>query len=251
MRNNALVIAIGLIFIISVSPALLAQRNYYDLRLTENQMKKIDELELNLEKEISPLISKLRINNLKLRQLFDRANPDEKKIETITNEIDKIEYSIMEKEKFYDEKIRNLLTEEQKAIYDSYFRDYGYIGVPYGRRAGRSAMAGYGRGYYGRGIGRGNGRGYYRQGLGRLGRTNLRGYGRGFYGRTRLGRGPCGLGLGRFTWRNYGLTKEEEKLLKNSPGGEALDKELEKNTNSYLLQPRKRTPPKRGLTTLL
>ena len=220
MRNNALVITIGLIFIISVSPALLAQRNYYDLRLTENQIKKIEELELNLEKEISPLISKLRINNLKLRQLFDRVNPDEKKIETITNEIDKIESSIMEKERSYDEKIRNLLTEEQKAIYDSYFRDYGYVGVPYGRRAGQSDMAGYGRGYYGRGIvrgnargyygqgiGRGNARGYYGQGLGRLGRTNLRGYGIGFYGRTRLGRGPCGLGLGRSAWRNYGLRR--------------------------------------------
>lgn len=207
MRNNALIIAIGLIFIISVSPELLAQSNYYNLRLTENQIKKIEELELNLEKEISPLISKLRINNLKLRQLFDRANPDEKKIETLINEIDRIEYSIMEKERSHDEKIRNLLTEEQKAIFDSYLRDYGYGGIPYERRAARSGVAGYGRGYYGRGIGRGNGRGFYGQRLGRLGRTNLRGYGRGFYGRTRLGRGPCGLGLGRFSWRNYGLRR--------------------------------------------
>jgi len=199
MRKNILIIAIGLIFIMSISQVLLAQGyyrdnlyrqrdfDYYDLKLTESQLKKIDELELNLEKEISPLLSKLRVKELEYRQLYYRANPDEQKIEAKINEMTKIEDAIMEKEKSYDEGIRNLLTKEQKATLDSYY--------------GNSR---YGRGYYGQGHGRGYGRGYYGQGQGRLGWSNLRGYGRGYNDGMRLGRGPCGRGLGRYLWRNYG-----------------------------------------------
>ncbi|MCK4494835.1 MAG: Spy/CpxP family protein refolding chaperone [Candidatus Aminicenantes bacterium] len=216
MRKNILIIAIGLIFIISTSQVLLAQRysrdnqfwqrdyDLYDLKLTESQLIKIDELELNLEKEISPLLSKLRLKDLELRQLSDRANPNEQKIESKINEIIKIDDAITEKENSYNEKVRNLLTKEQKAIFDSYYRDFGYSRDFYGRGAGRFGQAGYGRGFYRQGMDRGYGRGYYGQGLGRLGWNNSRGYGRGFYSGIRLGRGPCGRGLGRLTWRNYG-----------------------------------------------
>jgi len=216
MRKNILIIAIGLIFIISTSQVLLAQRysrdnqfwqrdyDLYDLKLTESQLIKIDELELNLEKEISPLLSKLRLKDLELRQLSNRANPNEQKIESKINEIIKIDDAITEKESSYNEKVRNLLTKEQKAILDSYYRDFGYGRGFYGREAGRFGQAGYGRGFYRQGMDRGYGRGYYGQGLGRLGWNNSRGYGRGFYSGIRLGRGPCGQGLGRLTWRNYG-----------------------------------------------
>lgn len=216
MRKNILIIAIGLIFIISTSQVLLAQRysrdnqfwqrdyDLYDLKLTESQLIKIDELELNLEKEISPLLSKLRLKDLELQQLCDRANPNEQKIESKINEIIKIDDAITEKESSYNEKVRNLLTKEQKAILDSYYRDFGYGRDFYGRGTGRFGQAGYGRGFYRQGMDRGYGRGYYGQGLGRLGWNNSRGYGRGFYSGIRLGRGPCGRGLGRLTWRNYG-----------------------------------------------
>ena len=225
MRKNILIIAVGLIFIMSISHVLLAQGyyrdnlyrqrdfDYYDLKLTESQLKKIDELELNLEKEISPLLSKLREKELEYRQLYYRANPDEQKIEAKINEMTKIEDAIMEKEKSYDERIRNLLTKEQKAALDSYYGNSRYgrglygqgLGRGYGRGYyGKGLGRGYGRGYYGQGLGRGYGRGYYRQGQGRLGWSNLRGYGRGYYGSMGLGRGPCGRGLGRYLWRNYG-----------------------------------------------
>jgi len=216
MRKNILIIAIGLIFIISTSQVLLAQRysrdnqfwqrdyDLYDLKLTESQLIKIDELELNLEKEISPLLSKLRLKDLELQQLCDHANPNEQKIESKINEIIKIDDAITEKESSYNEKVRNLLTKEQKAILDSYYRDFGYSRDFYGRGTGRFGQAGYGRGFYRQGMDRGYGRGYYGQGLGRLGWNNSRGYGRGFYSGIRLGRGPCGRGLGRLTWRNYG-----------------------------------------------
>jgi len=212
MRKNILIIAIGLIFIMSISQVLLAQGyyrdnlyrqrdfDYYDLKLTESQLKKIDELELNLEKEISPLLSKLRVKELEYRQLYYRANPDEQKIEAKINEMTKIEDAIMEKEKSYDEGIRNLLTKEQKATLDSYYGNSRYGRGLYGQGLGR----GYGRGYYGQGQGRGYGRGYYGQGQGRLGWSNLRGYGRGYNDGMRLGRCPFGRGLGRYLLRNYG-----------------------------------------------
>jgi hypothetical protein len=226
MRKNVLVIALGIVFIISISQVILAQRyfrddqyryrdyDYYDLKLTETQRIKIEELELNLEKEISPLVSELRIKDLELQQLYNRANPDEQKIETKINEIIKIENAIAEKESSYYEKVRNLLTKEQIGIIDSYYRDFGYGRDFYGRGAGRFGQAVYGRGLYGRGQGRlgwsdprGYGRGYYGQGQGRLGWSDPRGYGRGYYGDIRLGRGPCGRGLGRFIWRDYGYRR--------------------------------------------
>ncbi|MGD8534604.1 MAG: Spy/CpxP family protein refolding chaperone [Candidatus Aminicenantes bacterium] len=223
MRKNILVIALGIIFIMSISQVVLAQRyyrdnpyryrdyDYYDLKLTETQRIKIEELELNLEKEISPLLSELRVKDLELQQLYNRANPDEQKIETKINEIIKIENAIAEKESSYYEKVRNLLTEEQKGIIDSYYRDFGYDRDFYGRRAGRFGQAFYGRGFYrqdiGGGYGRIYGRGYYGRGQGRLGWSDLRGYGRGYYGNIRWGRGPCGRGLGRFIWRDYGYRR--------------------------------------------
>jgi len=220
MRKNILIIAIGLIFIVSISQVLLAQGyyrdnlyrqrdvDYYNLKLTESQLKKIDELELNLEKEISPLLSKLRVKELEYRQLYYRANPDEQKIEAKINEMTKIEDTIMEKERSYDEGIRNLLTKEQKATLDSYYGNSRYDRGLYGQGLGRGYSRGYygqglgrgyGKGYYGQGIGGGYGRGYYGQGQGRLGRSNFRDYGRGYYDGMGLGRG-----LGRHLWRNYG-----------------------------------------------
>ena len=241
MRKNILVIALGIIFIISISQVVLAQRyyrdnpyqqrdyDYYGLKLTETQRIEIEELELNLEKEISPLLSELRVKDLELQQLYNRANPDEQKIETKINEIVKIENAIAEKESSYIEKIRNLLTKEQKGIIDSYSRDFGYGRDFYGRGAGRFGQANYGRGFYGRGYygqgyyGRGQGRlgwsdfrgygrgyygqGYYGRGQGRLGWSDRRGYSRGYYGNIRLGRGPCGRGLGRLIWRDYGYRR--------------------------------------------
>ena len=185
MKRHALVSSIGLIFILSISQGLLAQRfgrdiisprrgyDYYDLNLTEEQLKKIQELEIILEKELSPLYSKLRLKDHGLQQLYAQSNPDERKIEINVNEINKIENTIVEKEMLHWEKIRNLLTDKQNAIFDSYY-----------------GGAGLGRGYYGRGIGRWDTRNFV--------------YGRGYYGGIRLGRGPCGLGLGRWGGSNYG-----------------------------------------------
>lgn len=214
MKRHALIISIGLIFILSISQGLLAQRfgrdiisprrgyDYYDFNLTEEQLKKIQELEIILEKELSPLYSKLRLKDHELQQLYAQPNPDERKIEINVNEINKIENTIVEKEMLHWEKIRNLLTDEQNAIFDSYYGDFEFYRGPYGRGLGKWGWSNYG---YGRGVHRGArlGRGYFGRGIGRWDTRNFV-YGRGFYGGIRLGRCPCGLGLGRWYWSNYG-----------------------------------------------
>jgi hypothetical protein len=241
MKKITLISGMVLILSFLISQGLSAQRyyrndsriedNYYDLNLTQEQMKKIDKLELELEKEITPLISKLRSNYKELDELEALGSYDPNKIKKIWDMIYKLEDDIRNKEISHENKIRDLLTEEQRAIFDSY---YSYGLNPYGRggfgggyfgsrlRGYRGANYGYGRYSYGPGIGRS----YLGRGAGRLGRGYY-GYGRGIgsgfgvnrryfglgpsrfsgpgnYSRFRYGRGPCGAGLGKWYQWDYG-----------------------------------------------
>ncbi len=224
------VIISGLVFIsfLFISQGLFAQRylrggpgiegDYYKLNLTQEQIEKIDKLEIELEKELSPMFSKLRSNYMEFEELEAQRSPDMTKIKKILDAIYKLEDEIQNKEISYENKIRDLLTEDQKASIDSYYA--------YGRGRG-----GFGRGNFGRGYGRygaGVGQNYMGRGTGRLGRGSYgygnvvtRGLGRnmGYLGRgagrlgygndrfllgVRYGRGPCGAGLGRWYRMGYG-----------------------------------------------
>jgi hypothetical protein len=242
MKKSAFIFGMVFVSVLFLSDGLCAQRyyrydpgiqdDYYDLNLTQEQMEKIDRLEIELEKELSPLVAKLRSNYVVLDELEAQRSPDPKRIENAWDVIYKLEDDIQNKEILHEKKIRDLLTEEQKAVFDSYYAydtnpygrgglgrgyfGYGYGGYGYGAGMGRNYLgrgAGRsGRGYYGygRGISRGYGmnRGYFRFGVG-SGAGQL-GYGRGRFSRgVRYGRGPCGAGLGRWyrwnnnnTWRN-------------------------------------------------
>jgi len=238
MKKIALISCMVFISFLFISQGLLAQRyyrggpgiedDYYDLNLTREQMEKIDKLELELEGELSPLISKLRSNYMELDELEAQGSYDPTKIKKIWDMINKLEDDIGNKEISHEKKIRDLLTQEQRIIFDSY---YGYGLNHYGR-------GGFGRGYFGRGFrgsrggnygyGAGMGRNYLGRG-GRLGRSYY-GYGRGivrgfgmnrgyfglgtgrlsspgnyrYYSRFRYGRGPCGAGLGKWYRWDYG-----------------------------------------------
>ena len=229
---------ISFAFIISflfISQQLYAQRYYrnnsriyndpYDLNLTQEQLAKMDKLEIELEKSLSPLFSKLRTNYLKLDELELQRSPDYPKIEKVWEEIYAFDEEIEKKEIAHEENIRGLLTEGQRAVFDSY---YGY-----GMETGRGNY-GRGQGYYdsGRGIGT-LGQGYYNRGRGNgtLGqgysgsRRGVGTLGQGYYGRgqgiarvtsrfnrgnyrydsrVRYGRGPCGAGLGKWYTQGYG-----------------------------------------------
>jgi len=244
MNKKALIFCMVFISFLFISQELYAQRyyrndpgiedDYYDLNLTREQMEKIDKLELELEKELSPLISMLRSNYMELEELEVQRNPDLTKIEKKWDIIYKLENDIRNKEILHEKKIRDLLTEDQKALLESYYADdmnfygrggfgrgnfgrgfgrfsggnYGYGRYSYGSRMGRNYAgrdAGrLGRGYYGygRGISRGYGmnQGNLRLGAGRLsGPNNYR-----YSPRFRYGRGPCGAGLGKWYIRGYG-----------------------------------------------
>jgi len=228
------VIISGLIFIsfFLISQGLFAQRylrggpgiggDYYELNLTQEQLQKIDKLEIELEKELFPLFSKLRPIYMELEELEVQRSPDPAKIEKILDAIYKLEYEIQNKEILHEKKIRDLLTEDQKALLDSY-STYGanfYGRGGYGRGNFGRGYGGYGAGigqnYMGRGTGRLD-RGYYGYGnvvtrglsrnVGYLGQsTGQLGYGTNPYLRgVRYGRGPCGAGLAR--WYRMGYSR--------------------------------------------
>jgi len=239
MKKIALISGMGVVLFLFLSNGLFAQtinrddpgieEDYYGLNLTQEQKEKIDKLELELEKELAPLISKLRSSYAELDELEAQKSPDPAKIAKIWDVIYAQEEDIRNRDISHENKIRDLLTADQKSVFDSY---YGYDPVPYDRgdigrgyressggyyRYGRSGYnTGMGRNYLGRGAGR-MGRGYYsyRRGVSRSAgmiRGNFRsGAGRmsvpydyRVNPRYRYGRGPCGSGLGRWSRTGYG-----------------------------------------------
>ncbi len=231
MKKTVIISSLILISFLFVSQGLFAQRyligepgiesDYCPLNLTQEQIEKIDKLELELEKELSPLFSKLRSNYLELEELEAQRSSDLTKREKIWETIYKLEFDIRNKEIGHEKKIRDLLSEEQKASIDSYYaygrgfygrggfgrRNFGSGYGRYGAGIGQNYMGRgahrLGRGYYGygRGITRGYDRntGYLGRGAGRIGYGNDR-----FLPGVRYGRGPCGAGLGRWYRMGYG-----------------------------------------------
>lgn len=212
MKKTLLLSGIVIISFLFVSQQLFAQRYYRNgPDLTQEQMEKMDKLELELEKELSSLFSKLRNNYMKLDELELQRNPDYTKTSKIWEEIYKLEEEIEKKEISHEANIRGLLTKDQRTEFDSYYgygmgAGRGYFGRGRGRmgqgyaRFGSGYGAGYGRNYLRRGTAR-QGQGYYGRGIGagRLDRGNYR-----YYSRVRNGRGPCGAGWGKWSRRGYG-----------------------------------------------
>ena len=239
MKKIALISGMVVVLLFFFSNGLYAQRvsrddpgieeDYYGLNLTQEQKEKIDKLELELEKELSPLISRLRSSYAELDELEAQRSPDPAKIAKIWDVIYELEEDIRNRDLSYEDKVRDLLTNDQKVVFDSYYGydpvpyDRGYVGRSYrGLRGGNYAYgrsgynAGMGRNYLGRGTAR-MGRGYYSYGRGvsrssamirgnfRLGAGRMSGpYDYRVNPRYRYGRGPCGAGLGRWSRTGYG-----------------------------------------------
>lgn len=197
MKKTFIISFAVIISFLFISQQLFAQRYYrnnprinndpYDLNLTQKQLEKMDKLEIDLEKSLSPLFSKLRTNYLKLDELELQRSPDPTKIDKVWEEIYTLEEEIEKKEIAHEENIRALLTEDQRAVFDSY---YGYgIGPDRGYYGG--GQGGMAQGYYGRGrgYGAGNGSNYLGRSQGYYSRGRAVGtLGQGYYGRNYLGR---------------------------------------------------------------
>ncbi len=148
------------------------------LNLTQEQIKKLNEIKTKFQSENAALPNSLNQKNLELQNLTIVQPPDQTAINVKIDEINKIRAELQKKVFAHSEDFRNILTEQQKAIVNSNNLGYGWPFYPYCGGLGLGLRTGYGTG------------------LGNWGY-----YVRNVLGSTRLGRGPCGLGLGRgFGW---------------------------------------------------
>jgi len=126
------------------------------LDLTEEQINKIQEKRLDFQKEILELRTQLQGQYLALRSLNLKGEPQEK-IDDKISQIEKLSLELEQKYLAHRDQIRELLTDEQKAMFDR----WGGLGLGFGRMDGMGSGLGYGRGI-GRGFDRGWGRGWSR-----------------------------------------------------------------------------------------
>jgi len=200
MRKYFLMSGLVLISILFISNLMFAQRYsryalsdeyLYELNLTDEQVKAINELEIQLEKELTPILFELRKLYIKLDELEMQRSPDREGIDRLIGKIEGVEDEVIGKEIQLESKIRDLLTEEQRTVLDSsdgygaYLRPgigrfgcglgpYRFRGGPGWAPARGGGRGPYGYGWYNRGYGPYNRRFYQRYGYGRgLGRGRL------------------------------------------------------------------------------
>lgn len=167
------------------------------LNLAQEQINKLNEIQTKFQSENAAFLNSLNQKNLELQNLIIVQPLDQTAINFKIDEISKIQAELQKKVLAYTEDVRNILTEQQKAIVNSNNLGYGWVLSPYGGLP------------YGQGLGLGMAPGYTggflpgMQGMmpGMQGMQGM-GYGGGYYGRNvlggpRMGRGPCGVGLGR------------------------------------------------------
>jgi len=90
------------------------------LDLTEDQRAEVKEIHLVRMKEVQPLKDQLKINRAKLNALVNKDNPDMKEIVNLAEANAKIMTNIQVKQIESKIKVRSLLTDEQKVIYDAH-----------------------------------------------------------------------------------------------------------------------------------
>ena len=206
MSKRVFVLSLGFLIVLGLVGPLPAQTfvprgqavfEEAALGLTEEQFQKFQDLELEEEKELIPLLSNARILDLELVRLSNQLSPDLEKIRTKSGELADLDIRVMEIQKKFRKLRRDILTEDQKRIYDLYGDAYGYgMGRGFGRGGGWGGRMGPGRGLGRQPLGSsrlGYGRGAAGTPLDRRGYSS-------WYG---LGRGPCGRGLGRYGFRRF------------------------------------------------
>jgi len=160
------------------------------LNLAQEQINKLNEIQTKFQSENAALLNSLNQKNLELQNLTIVQPLDQTAINFKIDEISKVQAELQKKVLAYTEDVRNILTEQQKAIVNSNNLGYEwalspYGGLPYGQGLGLGMAPGYTQGYTGGFLPGMQGMGYGGY------------YGRNVLGGPRLGRGPCGMGLGR------------------------------------------------------
>ncbi len=157
------------------------------LNLTQDQISRINETQTKFQSENIALINNLQQKNLEFQNLMMTQPVDQTAVNFKIDEINKIQAELQKKVLGQTEEIRNIMTDQQKTLINSYNLGYGWALMPYGSPYGQGLGLGTASGYNAR---FGPGMGYGRYGGGGY-------YGGNVIGGARLGRGPCGMGLGR------------------------------------------------------
>ena len=196
MKKGTIIFGVLIAFILTAVQPGLAQRYYRQgmwpdtgMNLTEEQLAKIQELRLEFQQAILPMQSQIQTQYMKMRGMYYQ-NTKQEDADAVYANIEKLEMELDQKFHAHQQQIRNILTNEQKVLFDQ------WGGLGFG--AGLGYGAGFGRGWRGN-PGRGQGWG---MGMGRGGAWN-RGYGRGMG----PGRGMAwdkGPGMGMYQGRGTG-----------------------------------------------
>ncbi len=131
-KNFKLLVAI--ILVLGLSLSVMAQQNYRRqipqrsmmahspmqlLDLTEEQKDQIKEVRLAHIKDVQPMKDEVKINRFKVDALLKTDDPDMKEIVSLVEADGKLLTQIQVKSIEQKIKVRSLLTDEQKIIYDA------------------------------------------------------------------------------------------------------------------------------------
>jgi DNA repair exonuclease SbcCD ATPase subunit len=121
------------------------------LNLTDKQLSEIEKLRDNHLKQMSDYRNELQKLSIDLRTEWKKANPDRKKIESITNQMSEIRNKMQKARLNHWFDVYNQLDDKQKEI----FRDFRSEFFKDGRFWGPRFRKGFDRGFprYGRGLG--------------------------------------------------------------------------------------------------
>ena len=122
---------------------------FYGLNLTAEQTAQINTLRDHHWKEVQPLRDQMFIKRSELRNLWLEANPDPVKINAAQKEVNLLRDQMAEKRTNFRLSTLNVLTPEQKAEAQRFYRDRGF-----GYHRGPGGCPGGGPGFGGHGPGR-------------------------------------------------------------------------------------------------
>lgn len=97
------------------------------MKLTEEQQKKMQEMRVAHQKEMIPLRAQVKVKRIELKELF-RGDANQGAINSKIDEISKLTGDIQKKSAAHRLAMRNLLTSEQKKIWDSRSQGMGMMG---------------------------------------------------------------------------------------------------------------------------
>ena len=98
------------------------------LQLTEDQKEAFAGLRIAHQKEILPLKNKLEILRLDMEEVCLDENPDMNKISNIIDEKSKVKAELEKKNVAHRFKMRSILSDDQKKIWDEHKFDMGFRG---------------------------------------------------------------------------------------------------------------------------